>query len=100
MYENLKVQAEFRGIEHHAVGAGVFNEQGRLLVLKRKADDSFANMYEIPGGGVELGESLLDALRRELKEETNLDLRSVLSYCGSFDYFEKKPTRNTISWWR
>lgn len=93
MYENLRIQAEMRGIKHHAVGAGVFNEQGKLLVLERKADDSFAYMYEIPGGGVEPGETLMEALRRELKEETNLDLQSLLSYCGSFDYVEIAPTR-------
>ena len=49
--------------------------EGALLIVKRSPlDDFLPNVWEFPGGGVEKGESLHQALIRELKEEINLDI--------------------------
>ncbi|QUJ77943.1 NUDIX domain-containing protein [Sulfitobacter albidus] len=48
----------------------VEDAQGRFLILRR-ADDG---KWGLPAGGMELGESLLDAAARELREETGLRL--------------------------
>ena len=51
---------------------------GSLLIVKRSAEDDFLpNVWEFPGGGVEKGETLRQALAREIKEEVNLDLSAA-----------------------
>jgi ADP-ribose pyrophosphatase YjhB (NUDIX family) len=55
-----------------AVGAIVV-EDGRLLMVRR-AHDPGAGLWSLPGGRVEHGEYLVDALRREVAEETGLDV--------------------------
>ena len=46
---------------------------GRALIVKR-AHEPRKGEWSLPGGLLELGESLIDAVRREIKEETNLDV--------------------------
>lgn len=91
--EALLQKAESEGVRRFSVGAGILNEAGALLVLKRKADDSFPGMYEIPGGGVDEGETLYEAVCRETWEETGLIVKDLLGFCGTFDYNEKGRTR-------
>ena len=49
---------------------------GRIL-LARRAHDPFAGTWDIPGGFLEEGEHPLDALRRELLEETGLEVEPL-----------------------
>lgn len=53
-----------------AVSAVVADGDGRLL-LQRRTDNQ---LWSVPGGAVELGESVLGALRREVLEETGLEV--------------------------
>lgn len=53
------------------VGAFIMNEKNELFLLKAK---QWGNKYMCPGGHLELNESLQDAIKREVKEETNLEL--------------------------
>lgn len=60
---------------HRHLGVyGICVEQGKLLVI-RKQGGPYTNRFDLPGGSVEGGEPLADALRRELREETGLDIR-------------------------
>ncbi len=56
------------------VGALIFDQQSRILLLKCK---KHKNRYVIPGGHVEIGEKMHDAVRREVKEETGLNIYDV-----------------------
>lgn len=59
------------------VGAGAcILRQGRLLLIRRGAEPG-KDKWSIPGGLVELGENVEDAMVREAKEEVGLDVRAV-----------------------
>ena len=51
----------------------VIVQDGKALIVKR-AHEPRKGEWSLPGGRVELGESLADATRREIKEETGLDV--------------------------
>ncbi len=53
------------------VGAVVLDDRGDLLVVRRGQPPA-KGLWSLPGGRVELGESLDDAVRREVLEETGL----------------------------
>lgn len=76
------------GVGKLVVGA-VVHADGRVLVLRRSSGDAFLpGIEELPSGGVEPGEGLLDALRRELAEEIGRSGPVVLDagFVASFDY--------------
>ena len=50
--------------------------RGRALLIRR-ASEPLKGQWSIPGGMLELGENLSEGVRRELKEETGLDVEPV-----------------------
>ncbi|WP_167473691.1 NUDIX hydrolase [Nocardia arthritidis] len=62
-----------------AVSAFVQDSAERVLMIRRTDNDK----YSIPGGGLEAGESVADAVVREVKEETGIDVR-VTKVLGVF----------------
>jgi 8-oxo-dGTP diphosphatase len=59
--------------------SGILIEHGRVLVEKRRIDDEAdPGLVFLPGGHVESGESLKDALVRELKEELGIQARNIV----------------------
>lgn len=62
--------------EYHLTVLGVvMNREGKFLITKRKMDKAWApGWWEVSGGAAMAGESSLEAVRREVKEETGLDV--------------------------
>jgi ADP-ribose pyrophosphatase YjhB (NUDIX family) len=58
-----------------AVSAAIFRA-GRVLIVRRARAPAHG-LYTLPGGGVELGETLEEAVIREVREETSLDVEPV-----------------------
>jgi nucleoside triphosphatase len=56
------------------VGVFIFNQSGELLLLK---SHKWPGRYVVPGGHVELGERIEEAVIRETKEETGLDVYQI-----------------------
>ena len=58
-----------------AVSAAIFRD-GRVLIVRRARPPAHG-IYTLPGGGVELGETLEEAVIREVREETALEIALV-----------------------
>lgn len=56
------------------VGAFIFNDKGELFLMKGA---KWHNKYTVPGGKVEMNETMEEALKREVKEEINLDITDI-----------------------
>lgn len=81
-----RIERAFRdGIEKIVVGA-IISKDGKVLVLRRKQGDYLGGIDELPSGHVEQGESVLQALRREVKEETGLTVTQIHRLDSQFDY--------------
>lgn len=93
-FERLLKGARTEGLGRLVVGVIVPRDDG-ILILQRKPDDFMPNIYELPSGAVEPGETLPSAVARELREETGLDAGSIVGYLGHFDYVSASgtPTR-------
>jgi 8-oxo-dGTP pyrophosphatase MutT (NUDIX family) len=62
------------------VRAIVIDGHGRIFLVRH----SYVSGWHLPGGGVEVGETLLSALARELKEEGNISLAETPALHGLF----------------
>jgi len=56
------------------VGALILNLEGKLFLMR---SHKWRDQYVIPGGHIELGERMEDALRREIREETGLEIYDI-----------------------
>src|SRR5579864_291733 len=58
-----------------AVSAAIIRD-GKVLIVRR-AREPASGLYTLPGGGVEVGETLFEAVKREVREETALEVEPV-----------------------
>jgi ADP-ribose pyrophosphatase YjhB (NUDIX family) len=58
-----------------AVSAAIIRD-GKVLIVRRARNPAI-NLYSLPGGAVEAGESLADAVVREVREETSLAIEPI-----------------------
>jgi len=61
-------------IPNYDIVIGLIRKGDRILIQKRPAKGLLGGLWEFPGGKIERGESDKDALLREIKEETDLDV--------------------------
>ena len=69
------------------VTAAIIVRDGNILIAQRHPSDRLAGLWEFPGGKIEVGETPEQCLRRELREELQMDA-VVGKYLGSsfYDY--------------
>lgn len=82
----IMAKAKAEGIIKNVVGAIIMNDNNEVLILERKKDDFMGGIDELPSGNLEAGETIQDGMLREVKEETNLDVKNISKYINSFDY--------------
>jgi 8-oxo-dGTP diphosphatase len=66
-------------VQRIAMKALIVNDQGRILILREASTDTYeestnSRRYHMPGGRLNPGEAFLDGLRREVAEETGLEV--------------------------
>lgn len=71
----IPYKAPKKKIPHHHIVVGVCADtSGNLLIALRPEEKMLGGLWEFPGGKVESGESLHDALKRELLEELSVEI--------------------------
>lgn len=88
----LRQQAMRDGITHLSTGLAVVRGKN-VLVVRRAADDFLGGNYELPGGGIEAGETFAAAITREIMEETGLRVLAIFGMFPGFDYSTPKKPR-------
>ncbi len=66
-----------RTIERDIVSAVVYSGDGKIFMAmgNRATGTAYAGTWKIPGGGIDDGETAMQALEREMLEETGIDIR-------------------------
>ncbi len=73
------------------VAAALVEEQGRILVTQRKEGSPHGLLWEFPGGKVEEGEDPREALRREIKEELDVEAEVGTIFDAVFHFYPEYP---------
>lgn len=77
------------------VDCAIFDARGRVLLIRR-GHDPFAGAYALPGGFVEVGETVEAACRREVLEEVGVEV-GALRLVGVYSDPSRDPRGHTVS---
>ena len=93
----FRAQAKKDDITHLSTGIAIWRNN-KILIVRRSAADYLGGQYELPGGGVDEGETLTEAAIREVKEETGLTVSRVITVFDGLDYStDRKPRVRQIN---
>jgi A/G-specific adenine glycosylase len=70
----LPIRAPRHAVPHHQIAAGLIWNDGKLLIDQRKNHGLLGGLWEFPGGKIENGETPAQALRREIREELDVEV--------------------------
>lgn len=73
----------------------VIEREDKILLIKRK-NEPYKGSWALPGGFVEYGEDVESAAKREVKEETNLDLK-IKRFLGVYSAPGRDPRGHVVS---
>lgn len=75
--------------------SAVIPQKNRFLVLKRGPKKQlYPNKWVFPGGKVEIGENVIEAVYREVKEEVNLELKDQLAFIRAYNFDVRKNSQS------
>lgn len=70
----------------NAVITFVIAYDNKFLLVCRGKEKNFSNLRAFPGGKVEIGETAIETISREIKEETNLDIKDEGFFLNSYKF--------------
>ena len=74
LQDELPIKAKKAPVPHYQVAAAVIVKEDKVLIDKRLSSGLLGGLWEFPGGKVEAGETLAEALVRELMEELGAEV--------------------------
>jgi 8-oxo-dGTP diphosphatase len=80
------------------VTAAIILKENNILIAQRAAGENLAGKWEFPGGKIEPGETPQECLKREIREEFEVDIE-VLDYFGESLYDYSSGTIKLIAFW-
>lgn len=94
---DIRKKAASDGITHLSTGV-IIVQDSKILLVRRVPNDFLGGVYELPGGGIEDDENFAESVRREVLEETGLDVSIITHVLNGFDYkTDKKPRVRQIN---
>lgn len=75
MQSQLPMRETSSPLPHKLIGVAViWNEQGQILIDRRRPEGLLGGLWEFPGGKLELGETVEECIKREIKEELGIEI--------------------------
>lgn len=82
--------------KHTIPVTAIIENEGKFLFIKRsRYAKNMAGKWVFPGGKVEKGEDLIQALFRELNEETGLDLKDEIAFLSSYQFLRAEDNSSS-----
>ncbi len=88
---SLPVKALKKPLPHYDVTAAVIYNNGQVLIAQRPPEGMLGGLWEFPGGKQEVGETLAECLRREIREELGLEIavdQPIVTVKHSYTHFK------------
>jgi len=80
------------------VTAAIILRNHQVLIAQRADDDTLSGKWEFPGGKTEPGETPQECLKREIKEELDVNIE-VLDFFGESIYTYQSGTIKLLAYW-
>jgi A/G-specific adenine glycosylase len=74
--EQYPIKVKRKPIPHYHIAVGIISDGSRLLITKRKENGLLGGLWEFPGGKMKSNESPKQAIRREIKEELSITIKT------------------------
>jgi len=75
--ESYPVRVKKKVIPHKEIVAGIIWQRKKFLITKRTENALLGGLWEFPGGEIESSETPIGALRRQIKEEWDIDINII-----------------------
>lgn len=83
--------------KHPRVGVGVIVENNGWILLGKRKNSHGEHTWSFPGGHLEFGESFEQCARREVQEETGLEIRNIKFVTVTNDVFTESSAKHYVT---
>jgi A/G-specific adenine glycosylase len=93
--DRYPVRSKVKPVPTHPVAVGVVLRGKKLLITRRRPDGLLGGLWEFPGGKVQPGEKPVDTCKREIREETGLEIeitKVLTTVRHAYTHFKIKMT--------